>query len=179
MIYVFNKEKLDYEKVSKFFIFKWSAVLLLLILNLSYLVSKFVYKDIILTEEAKLIVLKEENSFSKEKLKEYILGLNVKFPNIVLAQAELESGHFKSTMFKENNNLFGMKQAFKRPTTNQGENRGHAYFNSWKDCVLDYAFYSATYLNNIKTEAEYFQYLRQSYAEDPNYIAKLNQILKK
>src|SRR6187402_1570007 len=111
MIYIFNKEKLDYEKPSKMFLFKWSVALFIMFLSLSFAMSKFVYKDIILREEAKLIVLKENNKFSKKDLKEYLLQLNIKFPNIVLAQAELESGHFKSVMFKENNNLFGMKQA--------------------------------------------------------------------
>jgi uncharacterized FlgJ-related protein len=123
--------------------------------------------------------MRENNEFSKQKFKEYVLSLNVKFPNIVMAQAELESSHFNSVMFHENNNMFGMKPAKLRPTTNKGENRGHAYFDSWKDCVLDYAFYSATYLNEIKTEAEYLNYLKSSYAEDPNYINKLKTILKK
>lgn len=76
-------------------------------------------------------------------------------------------------------NFFGIKPATKRPTTNKGENRGHAYFNTWKDCVLDYAFYSATYLNDIKTEKEYLEYLKQNYAEDPNYLNKVKQIINK
>jgi uncharacterized FlgJ-related protein len=121
--------------------------------------------------------MREENVFSKEKLKEYILQLNIKFPQIVLAQAELESGNFTSPIFKENHNFFGMKCAKLRPTTNKGENKGHAYFDTWRDCVVDYAFYSAAYLNEIKTEAEYLDYLRQNYAEDPNYVDKLKQIM--
>ena len=104
-----------------------------------------------ISEENKVLIINESNQFSEEKLRHFILELNIKFPHIVLAQAKLESGHFKSKMFLTNNNFFGMKVARKRPTTNKGEQYGHAYYESWKDCVVDYAFYQAAYLNNLKT----------------------------
>jgi flagellum-specific peptidoglycan hydrolase FlgJ len=44
---------------------------------------------------------------------------------------------------------------------------------------VDYGFYSAQYLSNIKSEGEYFQYLGQNYAEDPNYVSKIKQIISK
>lgn len=135
-----------------------------------------------ISEETKAIILREAdkaNEFSPEKLKAYILELNIKFPHIVYAQAKLETGEFKSKIFKENNNLFGLKQAKRRPTTNKGEENGHAYYDNWKESVVDYGFYSARFLCEIKTEDEYFQYLSQNYAEDPNYVVKLKQIIAK
>jgi len=126
-----------------------------------------------------MLVIQQENAFSEEKLREYIIGLNVKFPHIVFAQAKLESGYFKSTIFRENNNLFGMKIATRRPTTNKGENRGHAAFDSWKESVVDYAFYQARYLGDIRTEAEYIQYLKANYAEDPGYVDKVIKLSRK
>jgi flagellum-specific peptidoglycan hydrolase FlgJ len=72
--------------------------------------------------------------------------------------------------------MFGMKEAKRRPTTNKGTQNGHAYFESWKDCVIDYAFYQAAYLNSLKTEDQYYQYLSASYAEDPNYVTKVRQM---
>jgi uncharacterized FlgJ-related protein len=128
------------------------------------------------TEEITKIIIKEDIQFSEENLKNLLLELNVKFPHIILAQAKLESGNFKSHMFIENNNIFGMKEAKKRPTTNKGTQNGHAYYENWKDCVIDYAFYQAAYLNDIKTEEQYYQYLAGSYAEDPGYIAKVKVI---
>jgi len=132
-----------------------------------------------ITEETRMILLNSEDTFSEAKLKEYLVELNVKFPHIVFAQARLESGNFKSTIFLENNNLFGMKVARRRPTTNKGENRGHAYFNSWRECVVDYAFYQAAYLNDIKTESQYLQYLRENYAENPQYYERVKLLMKK
>ena len=72
-----------------------------------------------------------------------------------------------------------MKVAKIRPTTSKSTENGHAYYNSWKDCVVDYAFYQSYYLSNIKTESEYFEYLKNSYAEDVNYVNKLVEIVNK
>jgi hypothetical protein len=38
--------------------------------------------------------------------------------------------------------------------------------------------FQAAYLNDIKTEEEYFQYLRANYAEDSMYVEKLKKIIK-
>ena len=72
-----------------------------------------------------------------------------------------------------------MKPAKLRPTTNKGENKGHAVFDTWRDCVNDYALFQAAYLNEIKSQDEYFQYLEQNYAEDPKYVDKLKKIIEK
>src|SRR5690606_3074917 len=59
----------------------------------------------------------------------------------IIAQAKHESGNFNSPVFWENHNYFGMKQAKKRKTTAIGTNRGHAVYNSFEDCVIDYFYY--------------------------------------
>lgn len=123
--------------------------------------------------EEKIRIMKEEDKFTPEKLKSYLEELNVKYPEIVYAQAAHETGNFKSKIFKENNNLFGMKVATVRSTTNQGEQYGHAVYNHWRDSVLDYALYAATYLSGL-SKAEYLQYL-DNYAEDPNYVNLISQ----
>jgi len=132
-----------------------------------------------LSQEEKLIVIREYNEFSETKLIEKINQLNFRYPHIILAQAKLESGHFKSTIFLENNNMFGMKEAKLRANLARGTNRAHAYYDSWQESVLDYALYYSTYLSDIRTEGEYFEYLKQNYAEDPTYVQRLKQIIKK
>jgi uncharacterized FlgJ-related protein len=179
MIYKFNEKTLKYDKITKKTILVVFGLLLTSsLLTLSFTVNKV--NDIrFITEETKQIIIKQENEFSPEKLKAYILELNIRFPHIVYAQALLESGEFKSHIFKENHNFFGMKQAKQRPTTNKGTENGHAYFANWRDCVVDYAFYQAAYLNDLRTEKEYFDYLGQNYAEDPMYVSKLKKIIEK
>lgn len=182
MLYKYDKTTLNYVRVTgKWFLM--AMCLILISIGITSLITINRINDIrFISEETKAIILREadkQNEFSSEKLKAYILELNVRFPHIVMAQAQLETGGFKSKIFKENHNLFGMKVATKRPTTNKGEENGHAYYENWRESVVDYAFYSAQYLSNIKNDTEYLEYLKQSYAEDPNYVDKLKQIINK
>jgi len=180
MLYKFNPHTLKYDNVTK----KWIYIIIgavLLAVGVSVLFMATRINDVrFMTQETKEIVIREankENEFSPEKLRAYLLELNIKFPHIVYAQARLESGNFNSGIFKENHNLFGMKIATRRPTTNKGEENGHAYYESWKESVVDYAFYQAAYLSDIKSETEYLEYLKASYAESPQYMEKLLQLI--
>ena len=180
MLYKFNPKTLMYDDVSKKTMLKVGGIVLLFIsITVAFMTTRI--NDVrFMTQETKEIIIKEankENEFTPEKFKAYVLELNIRFPHIVYAQARLETGNFSSSIFKENNNLFGMKVATKRPTTNKGEENGHAYYENWKESVVDYAFYQAQYLSDIKTESEYFEYLKGSYAENPTYVEKLKVLI--
>ena len=58
--------------------------------------------------------------YTEDKVKQYLKDLRVKYPEVALAQMKLESANGTSSMFRENNNLFGMKLPKKRPTTALG-----------------------------------------------------------
>jgi flagellum-specific peptidoglycan hydrolase FlgJ len=102
-----------------------------------------------------------------------IIDLNIAHPDIVIAQAIIESGNFKSNIFKENNNLFGMKMPAYRKTTAIGINRGHAVYSSWRESVIDYALWQGKRAR-YSTKNQYLRRLK-SYAADPNYITKIKQ----
>jgi uncharacterized FlgJ-related protein len=133
--------------------------------------------------EKELVILnleKERNKFTDEKFIELVKELNMKFPHIVYAQAKIESGNFKSAVFKQNNNLFGMKQARARVNTAKGTNLNHAYYDNWKESVYDYAFYQCRYMSNASTEEEYYATLDASYAEaGDSYSRSLKQIIER
>ena len=182
MLYKFDKHKMNFVIATRTYLRMIYCLLLGSIISfiiITCMQTEKLNSIKYITEETRMLVINQENEFSEVKLKEYIIGLNIKFPHIVFAQAKLESGYFKSTIFRENNNLFGMKIATRRPTTNKGENRGHAVFDTWKESVLDYAFYQARFLGDIKSEGEYIQYLRANYAEDPGYVDKVIKLSKK
>lgn len=177
MFYVYNKEKLDFEKLGIRAYLKAILLLISSILVLSFsIIPRANVKN--LSQEEKLIIIRENREFSEKKLKEQIYSLNFRFPHIVLAQAYLESGNFKSTVFIENNNLFGMKEAKVRSTISKGTNRNHAFYEGWQESVIDYALYYSTYLSDIKTESEYYAYLQKGYAEDPNYVSRIKNIVE-
>jgi hypothetical protein len=129
-----------------------------------------------LSDEQRIMILSKSDKFTEDKLKQYLLDLNVKFPHIVFAQAKLESGDFQSNIFRENNNIFGMKEAKSRVTTNVGTDNGHAKYENWRQSVLDYAFYQASFLSDLKTEDEYYSYLNKNYAEVPDYANRVKSI---
>ena len=107
----------------------------------------------------------------------YLESLRIMYPDIVYAQIMLETGRLTSLVYKENNNLFGMRTVRNRITTSIGSNMGYAVYNNWKESVLDYAIYQLLYLKD-KDRVEYLDYLDKVYAEDPDYIKKINLISK-
>jgi len=122
------------------------------------------------------VIIQESDPFTEEKLVAYLKDLNIKYPEIVYAQAVLETGNFKSEVFLQNHNLFGMREALIRPTTNCGTNLNHATYAHWRESVLDYALYQASYLYEIRSADEYYAYLFQHYAEDKTYVDKIKTI---
>lgn len=174
-VYMYKGESLKLVDIT---ILVYGVIILLSTLTISsFFCGRDVVKEVeLLPSEVETIIIKERDKFSEELLLEYIFELNLKFPEIVFAQAKLESGNFSSPIFKENHNLFGMKVAKTRPTTALGVRRNHAYYNNWRASVLDYALYQAAFLRKIKSEDEYYDYLSRSYAEDPNYIGKVKNI---
>ena len=173
-MYKFNTEKLAYEKVN---VRKYIGMIVLSFLTI-FILSSFIWKEVVIVTAEKEVLLKTNNSFSKEKLFLEIDRYSFKYPDIVKAQAILESGHFKSPVFLQNNNMFGMRKAMVRITTAEGSNLNHAYYVDWKYCVADRALYEAQYLSKL-TREEYFSYLDQTYAEGEGYSKLLKQIIKK
>lgn len=121
----------------------------------------------------------------------YINELNMMFPEIVLAQAIEETGHYTSSAFNNNKNLFGMKEAKQRATTGMSadkineidngifdrKNSKYAHYKDWRKSVIDYALWQMKYCGKMKTENEYYVYLGKVYAENPGYVWNLKRIV--
>lgn len=118
--------------------------------------------------------------FSPFNLAKEIFKLGIKFPDVVLAQAWIESGRFGSNIFQQNNNLFGMKypkgfkdktgKFYKRQTTAKGENLNHAQYGSWLDSVRDYKIWQDEILKNRAniSKEEYLSLLDKIYCHPPD-----------
>ena len=171
-LFKFNEEKLIYEQVSYFSTTKLILLSILLLVLMSFTTVKYIYVD----SETK-IDLRTDNTFSEENLRKEIKRLPFKYKDIIYAQCVLESGYFKSPVFKENNNLLGFKEARQRITTAKGTHLNHAYYDSWKDCLLDALIYQVKYTSKLPRD-KYLDYLNRVYAEDPNYKQKLIKLAK-
>ncbi len=180
MFYRYNKSNLTYERDWKTIKILSTSVTLLMLG--SFLVGRFARFNSLDQYEKELLIIsleEDRNKFSRDKLVEELKRLNVKYPHIVMAQAIVESGNFKSRIFKENNNLFGMKEAGVRINTAKGTQHGHAYYESWLESIYDYAFYQSRYLGGIKSEQQYYIYLSNSYAEADHYVSTLKTVIEK
>ena len=104
------------------------------------------------------------------------LHLYVENPEIVYAQAKLETGWFKSPLFLKHNNPFGMKYATKRESTavyraRIGRIRNYAGYNHWSDAVKDVALWQQYWREQEKLQDDYYQFLQDlPYATAKRYV---------
>lgn len=121
-------------------------------------------------KEIKEIVIEPEffNKSPKEGLIEALNYYGVKHPEIVYAQAVLETGNFKSDLCINDNNLFGLY--------NSKEGKYYT-FNHWSESIKAYVNYVQY---KYKPPNDYYTFLKElPYAEDKDYITKVKNIVKK
>lgn len=145
-------------------------------------------KKVVLTIFLSFVVLSENNqrtyeiithviSFSELNVYKQLVRIGVAYPDVVLAQAKIETGNFTSKIFRENNNMFGMKLPYRRQTTAVGESRNHAKYTDWIQSIKDYKLWQDEMIHKTPTKRAYLAYLKRNYAEDKNYIKKIKQII--
>lgn len=106
-------------------------------------------------------------TLNKENLYNEFTAQEIDSPTIVLAQAILETGNFSSYNCIVRNNLFGLRRL----------DGSYMEFPHWTFSVAAYKKYIQKY---SKPPEDYYHYLQDlGYAEDPNYITKLKQIVSK
>ena len=108
------------------------------------------------------------NQSPEEGLWDALIYYDIKFPEIVYAQAILETGYFKSRGCTVDNNLFGLYDS---------KNKRYYKFNNWTESVVKYKEWIQY---RYKPPDDYYIFLQNiRYAEDPTYITKLKQIVNK
>ena len=105
------------------------------------------------------------NQSPEEGLVEALEYYEIQYPQIVYAQALLETGHFTSSVYKKYNNLFGLYNS---------KIKDYYSFEHWFDSVKAYRdFVQYKYKGNT----DYYTFLvNLPYAMDPNYINKIKQL---
>jgi len=175
-LFYFDKEKCMFESI-KLKGYMPGLGALVVVFSLGWASNAKIVTQILHGKSDTIVVRSTE--FSEQALIKMLMDCNIKYPHIVLAQAKQESGHFKSRIFKQNHNMFGMKKARQRITSAQDEKKGHAFYRDWMDCVYDYAMYQSSVMCNVSNENEYFAKLGARYAEDPMYVTRLKTIIEK
>ena len=71
-----------------------------------------------------------------------------------------------------------MKEARVRLNLAGGTQYGHAYYDNWRESVMDYALWYSTYAYKCKTEKQLFKLLDKQYAEADAYVSSLQHVIK-
>jgi uncharacterized FlgJ-related protein len=165
-LFKFDQDKLIYHRINKpMYLLKYIGITLGLCLTIGIFSSMqyFEKTKIELIKSEVVLNLVTNESFTKEKFFEEVERSNFAYPEIIKAQALIESQYFSSPVWKENNNALGMRLPQQRFTVAVGANLGHAVYKTWKDCVKDRLIYEALYLNDL-TKEQYYKYLDKVYA---------------
>lgn len=123
--------------------------------------------EAILLPEHPFYLLEDVN---EEVLYNTLVHYEFPFPEIITAQAVLESGNFKSRLCLEHNNLFGLYNSSKGK---------YYYFDSWISSVFAYKDKILYKYKEDKYDSYYSFLVAINYATDPNYISKIKSLADK
>jgi uncharacterized FlgJ-related protein len=101
------------------------------------------------------------DTFSIQSFRTQLSLAGIKYPDLVFRQSILESGWFSSSVWVENNNPFGFwyKDSYLK-------------FKDYKSAILYYKKWQDKHYKG----GDYYEFLDGFYAEDPDYIKKLQGI---
>ncbi len=125
--------------------------------------------------------IKKNSQITKDSVIRLLNDCGIWYPDLVFAQIVQESSIGKHTPEGNSNNLVGMKYAKSRETTAYASTKdGYGKYKNWELCVLDRALWDYAFFGYKKPSREaYKQKLSELYAQDKNYIFKLETIIRK
>lgn len=129
-------------------------------------------KDPPLNEEVNYTMVKQPKFLTSTNPENDLIDVldyyGVQHPDIVYAQAVLETGYFNSRVYREYNNLFGLYNS---------RIKDYYKFNHWVESVIAYLEYIQY---KYKPPGDYYEFLDSiGYAEDEQYISKLRKIVNR
>lgn len=103
----------------------------------------------------------------KECIRPLLNYFDIKYPNVVEAQARLESAHFTSDVFYNNHNMFGLSRAGK-----------YYKFKHWWESIIAYRFMVQDRYDGEDNDTAYLNWICTFYAEDTLYRQKILAVMK-
>lgn len=114
----------------------------------------------------------EETEITEEAVAELLTELEAWFPDIKMAQYQIESGFGSSKMAKSANNISGMRKTNKRQTTQikHEEYCGYGKYNNWESFIIDHVLWDYSVFGCRKpTRKEYIEKLNKIYSAHDDY----------
>ena len=129
----------------------------------------------------KFVINKQTEEPTIDSLISFLNECGAWYPDIIVAQAILESATFTSNIYNNTYNMFGMRKPHSRETTslNTYENNYANYYN-WQLSAIDRIHWDLNIFRNKKpTRDEYINKIGAIYAEEPTYLQRIDSIIKK
>ena len=168
----------------------------LIIFSFKYNQPEVILYDLAELDNAQATLLHKTTELNDETLLNEIREQGILNAYHVLAQAQLESYYYKSKIFKNTFNLFGMRYPGKRNTTAVGlylskhkkvikgdkkTLKSHLKFSTfsvyecWQDAVMDYKLWQDATYNGTDN---YAKFLKGIYASAPQYAEHVEKMAK-
>lgn len=172
---IYNKKTLEFQEIeNKYQIPFYICLSICFILSISLVLGILILSDIVI-EQNKIIEAKNVNKceiekFNSESMKKVdSIIYEMPFSDKITAknQYRLESGNLGSDLIKKNNNIWGMKASSRRHTYIGLDKKGYAVYSSIYMSIVDRLLYDIYVGKSLK-----------GYAEDENYIKKINNFKK-
>lgn len=133
----------------------------LIVLSLYHQPKEDIIEGTVKLQQPEFFLNANPSIFSLKQACEYY---DIQHSDIVIAQAILETGHFRSNICKTKNNLFGLYNSSKNE---------YFSFNHWSESIEAYK----KMVQYKYKEGDYYKWLDTiGYAADPLYIDKLKRI---
>lgn len=125
---------------------------------------------------------KLKNSINQQAVADVLMDVNAWYPDIKMAQIQMESSFGKSNIANEANNVCSMRVTHNRETTQLKSNsyKGFGVYNNWESCVVDMVLWDyAVFKRKMPTRQEYLAMLQSIYSESPTYAKTVSEQSKK
>lgn len=119
---------------------------------------------------------------SKDSVASLLSSINAWYPDIIMAQVQMESGFGVSDLALNANNVLGMKKASKRKTTQirNKSYKGYGVYNNWEACVIDRVLWDYSMFGHNKPSREmYITVLNRRYGQTGTYGGAIDTMSRK
>lgn len=180
-LYVFDEKTLKYEPHNR----SSFKIIVTVIVAFLLLGATSIVKINRTFEKIPVIVDHKEEILNPNNVKNCIKELNIKFEDIVWAQVMIESQNCTSQLAVTQNNITGMEWCKGRPTTSKNIGNRFAFYNSFRDCLIDYSLWQTFSTRSNISREDYLKLLDRVYCpsnleenKGELYSVKIKKFLK-
>lgn len=123
----------------------------------------------------------ETVKITKDSAASLLKVLGAWYPDIILAQIQIESSYGTSNVAQHSNNVLGMKRTNSRKTTQikNTDYNGYGRYTNWQSCIIDRVMWDYEYFGATKpSRNKYLAKLNQRYGGQGHYGDTMNEYSK-